>query len=86
MLLDNILTAKEMRAVEMNSEYLGVSKLQLMENAGRVIASAVIERFGKNPEIVIICGPGGNGGDGGGGGRGGVGTAVANLDRSISSM
>jgi NAD(P)H-hydrate epimerase len=64
MLLDETLTTKEMKAVEMNSEYIGVSKLQLMENAGRAIAVYVMERFGKKSNIVIVCGPGGNGGDG----------------------
>jgi NAD(P)H-hydrate epimerase len=64
MLLDETLTAREMRAVEMNSEYLGVSKLQLMENAGREVAAAVMERFGKKSSVVIVCGSGGNGGDG----------------------
>ena len=64
MLLDETLTAREMRAVEMNSEYLGVSKLQLMENAGRAVAAAVMERFGRKSSVVIVCGPGGNGGDG----------------------
>jgi NAD(P)H-hydrate epimerase len=64
MLLDETLTAREIKAVEMNSEYLGVSKLQLMENAGNAIATAVIERFGRKSSVVIVCGPGGNGGDG----------------------
>jgi NAD(P)H-hydrate epimerase len=48
----------------MNAEYLGVSRLQLMENAGRAIAEAVKEKFGKKTKIKIICGLGGNGGDG----------------------
>ncbi len=64
MLLDETLTARETRAVEMNSEYLGVSKLQLMENAGRAVAAAVMERFGRKSSVVIVCGTGGNGGDG----------------------
>jgi len=64
MLLDETLTPREMKAVEMNSEYLGVSKLQLMENAGRAVADNVIERLGKKSKVVIVCGPGGNGGDG----------------------
>ena len=64
MLLDETLTAREMRAVEMNTEYLGVSKLQLMENAGSAVADAVINRFGKKSSVTIFCGSGGNGGDG----------------------
>ncbi len=59
--LDGTVTAREMRAVEMNSEYLGVSKIQLMENAGRADAAAVMERFGRTTSVDIICGPGGIG-------------------------
>lgn len=64
MILDGCLTAREMRAVEMNSEYLGVSRLQLMENAGRAVADAVSSRRGPNSRVTFVCGPGGNGGDG----------------------
>ncbi len=63
-MLDESLTAREMKAIEMNSEYLGVSKLQLMENAGKVVASSVFERYNKKSKVTIVCGPGGNGGDG----------------------
>ena len=59
MLLDETLTAREMRAVEMNTEYLGVSKLHLMENAGSAVADAVINRFGKKSSVTIFCGSGG---------------------------
>ena len=64
MILEDALTSREMKAVEMNAEYLGVSKLQLMENAGRAVAEAVKERFGKNSKVTVVCGLGGNGGDG----------------------
>jgi len=64
LILDESITSRDMRAVEMNSEYLGVSSLQLMENAGRSVAEAVIERFGVKKRVAIVCGPGGNGGDG----------------------
>jgi len=64
MISDELLTAREMRAVEMNSEYLGVTKLQLMENAGRAVAEAVMDRFGEKTKVTIVCGLGGNGGDG----------------------
>lgn len=64
MILDDAVTSKEMRAVEMNSEYLGVSRLQLMENAGKAVAEAIIERFRTDTEVAVVCGPGGNGGDG----------------------
>ena len=64
MILDEAVTAREMRAIEMNAEYLGVSKLQLMENAGKTIAEAVKERFSPKKKVLIACGLGGNGGDG----------------------
>jgi len=50
--------------LDRNSEYLGVSTLQLMENAGRSIAEEITVRFGKGSEIVIYGGTGRNGGDG----------------------
>jgi len=54
-----------MRALELNSEYFGVSRLQLMENAGRSVAEEILSRFEPNKtRVVIFCGLGGNGGDG----------------------
>jgi len=53
-----------MRALETNSEYFGVSRLLLMENAGHNIALEVASRFKPNKSVVIFCGLGGNGGDG----------------------
>jgi len=64
MIFDEHITSREMKAVEMNAEYLGVSRLQLMENAGRAVADAVMDRFKKKSKVAIACGPGGNGGDG----------------------
>jgi NAD(P)H-hydrate epimerase len=58
------ITSKEMRALEVNSEYFGVSLLQLMENAGRNIAQEIALRFHNDKKITIYCGLGGNGGDG----------------------
>jgi len=58
------ITSREMRALELNSEYFGVSLLQLMENAGRNIALEVASRFKTDKSVAIFCGLGGNGGDG----------------------
>jgi len=58
------ISAREMRAIELNSEYLGVSTLQLMENAGRVVASEIASRFSSPSRIVVYSGTGKNGGDG----------------------
>lgn len=58
-------TSREMRAIEMNAEYIGISPLQLMENAGGAVARDVAQRFKANEvEIVVLVGTGGNGGDG----------------------
>jgi len=58
-----MITAEEMREVE---ESAGISKLALMENAGRKIFEAVKEKFPelKNKRILIVAHHGNNGGDG----------------------
>lgn len=58
------ITSREMRALEVNAEYFGVSLLQLMENAGRNVALEIASRFPREQKIAIFCGLGGNGGDG----------------------
>ncbi|MEM2103419.1 MAG: NAD(P)H-hydrate dehydratase [Candidatus Bathyarchaeia archaeon] len=58
------ISSREMRALEVNSEYYGVSLLQLMENAGRSVAYEIAYRFPGKAEIAVFCGLGGNGGDG----------------------
>src|SRR3990170_2829799 len=58
------ITSREMRALEINAEYFGVSLLQLMENAGRNVALEITSRFPREQRIAIFCGLGGNGGDG----------------------
>lgn len=58
------ITSREMRALELNSEYFGVSRLQLMENAGHKVAVEVASRFQRGKSVAVFCGLGGNGGDG----------------------
>ena len=58
------ISSREMRALEVNAEYFGVTLLQLMENAGRNVATEISSRFLRNQKIAIFCGLGGNGGDG----------------------
>ena len=61
----DVLTSREMYAEELNAAYLGVSELQLMENAGAAVAREVASRFNpKNCRVVVYAGTGGNGGDG----------------------
>lgn len=60
-----MITSREMRALESNSEYFGVSRLQLMENAGRSVVDEIASRFTPDKaRVAIFCGLGGNGGDG----------------------
>jgi len=65
LLKGNFMTTDEMRVLETNAEYYGVSKLQLMENAGRSVAAEIASRFKpKEAKVAVFCGLGGNGGDG----------------------
>lgn len=62
---EKIITTREMRALDINAEYFGVSRLQLMENAGRSVAAEIASRFKpSNTRVSVFCGLGGNGGDG----------------------
>jgi hydroxyethylthiazole kinase-like uncharacterized protein yjeF len=63
-MLGDFVTSRDMRALEYNSEYFGVSRLLLMENAGHNIALEVASRFKGKKSIAVFCGLGGNGGDG----------------------
>jgi len=61
----NVITTREMQALDANAEYYGISRLQLMENAGRNTAAEIATRFNpKKAKIAVFCGLGGNGGDG----------------------
>ena len=58
------LLAEEMTAIEWNAEFFGVSRLILMENAGRAVAREILRRTKRLPHVAIFAGLGGNGGDG----------------------
>ncbi len=62
------LSAEDMRRIDENCVGLGISKLQLMENAGKAVAERVRQLCegsrGSSKSIAIICGLGNNGGDG----------------------
>lgn len=57
-------SSQEMRALETNAQYYGITLLQLMENAGRNIAEEIQKRFPNTKKVAFFCGLGGNGGDG----------------------
>jgi hydroxyethylthiazole kinase-like uncharacterized protein yjeF len=64
-MITETITSPEMRAIEKNAEYYGLSFLQLMETAGRNVAEVIASRFNpKKTRVTIFCGSGGNGGDG----------------------
>ena len=63
-MVNDSVTSRDMRALETNAEYFGVSKLQLMENAGHDVALEVLSRFKLGKTVTVYCGLGGNGGDG----------------------
>lgn len=61
----NPISTEEMRILELNAAYLGITHSMLMQNAGREVAR-IVEKTSKvdGKHIAIICGLGGNGGDG----------------------
>jgi len=57
-----VITTAEMAVVDINCEYHGLSRLQLMENAGKALAEEIKKRF-DDGRIAIFAGLGNNGGD-----------------------
>lgn len=58
-----LLSVTEMAAADAQTIAQGTPGIELMEAAGRAVASAALSRFWGRP-IVVLCGPGNNGGDG----------------------
>ena len=56
------ITSSKMRSVDANCAYLGMSPLQLMENAGAAIAREIMSRPGSG-KVLFVAGRGNNGGD-----------------------
>src|SRR5664279_1804628 len=53
----------DMKVIDANANAMGISKLSLMENAGRCVADKIFE-ISKPCKVTIFAGTGGNGGDG----------------------
>jgi ADP-dependent NAD(P)H-hydrate dehydratase / NAD(P)H-hydrate epimerase len=53
----------DMLVIDANANAMGISKLVLMENAGRCIADKIVD-VSKQCKVTIFAGTGGNGGDG----------------------
>lgn len=59
------ITPDEMRAIEERAERMGVSRLLLMENAGKAVADYIDTRINASrKKMAVIAGTGNNGGDG----------------------
>ena len=60
-----MISPEEMRVLDKNCEFFGVSVQELMEKAGMAVADAVVSKLdGKGKKVLILCGTGNNGGDG----------------------
>ncbi len=60
---EKTVSQEEMHAIELNSYSIGISPIQLMENAGNAVASFIMENF-RPKNVLVFCGTGSNGGDG----------------------
>lgn len=57
-----IISAEEMRALDMNCQYFGLLPLQLMENAGAALAREIRFKY-PGSKVAVVAGRGNNGGD-----------------------
>ena len=58
-----LLTARQMAQADQLTVVSGISAVALMENAGRPVVQAIMQRWTPRP-VLVLCGPGSNGGDG----------------------
>ncbi len=58
------ITTLEMRVIDRNAVYMGIDRHVLMENAGRSVATVVLEKYPSAGRVLVVAGLGDNGGDG----------------------
>ncbi len=58
------ISVAEMRVAEINSEFLGVPTIRLMEAAGASVASEIRKRIPSRTKVAVLAGGGGKAGDG----------------------
>jgi len=58
------ITTLEMRVIDSNAAFVGIDRHILMENAGRSVATTVVEKYPNAKRILVVAGLGDNGGDG----------------------
>ncbi|MGB2895377.1 MAG: NAD(P)H-hydrate dehydratase [Anaerolineales bacterium] len=64
--MKKVVTVEQMRAIEQAADASGLTYEQMMENAGKSIAAAILEHWpdAGGWSVTILAGPGNNGGDG----------------------
>ncbi len=59
-----MISGREIKVLDKNSEFYGVPASQLMENAGKGVADFIKKHFTSKISVLLFCGTGNNGGDG----------------------
>jgi len=59
-----MISGREIKVLDKNSEFYGVPASQLMENARKGVADFVKKHFSSKNNVLLFCGTGNNGGDG----------------------